>query len=193
MTNQVSKKNKGFTLIELLVVISIIALLSSVILVALKGAKQKSNDAAVTEEINQIRNWFELQRSPDGSYANAFIALGSPTPVGQTSDLINHVDYYSFGTGGNTCSSITDTQLQSLCTAVVKNSPNATIPVLLIGGPQTTWSTHSQYSIQAQIPSTVLSTQLSMCLGSSDNTSSNNNGVGSADYNFGGTGCLANP
>ncbi len=196
-----SKNNKGgFTLIELMVVISIIALLSSVVLASLQSAKKRSNDATVRQELLQVRSWMELQRDTNGSYANAFgaTALGSAV---QTTDGVNGVNYFAFGptsgvSGGvttNLCSTINDTQLKNVCTDIVKNSANATIPVLLIGGPQTTWATHNQYSIQAQVPSTVQSNQLSTCLGSSNNTSSNNDDLGSGSYLFSGTGCLANP
>lgn len=47
-------KQKGFTLIELMVVISIISLLSSIILASLSLARQKANDAKVSENISQV-------------------------------------------------------------------------------------------------------------------------------------------
>jgi prepilin-type N-terminal cleavage/methylation domain-containing protein len=49
---KVFSKNHGFTLIELLVVISIIGLLSSIILVALNGARQKGQIAGVQEFVD---------------------------------------------------------------------------------------------------------------------------------------------
>lgn len=58
--------NRGFTLIELLVVISITALLSSVILAALQGARSKGRDAARQEEIWQINNAIQLYVSNHG-------------------------------------------------------------------------------------------------------------------------------
>ena len=47
MLKKLIKKNLGFTLIELLVVISIIGLLSTVILVSLKSAKDKANNSTI--------------------------------------------------------------------------------------------------------------------------------------------------
>jgi prepilin-type N-terminal cleavage/methylation domain-containing protein len=62
--------SKGFTLIELMVVIAIIGLLSSVILVSLKTAKNKARDAAVLTSIQQFKTLFALDYSNTGNYAN---------------------------------------------------------------------------------------------------------------------------
>ncbi|MFH1713569.1 MAG: type II secretion system protein, partial [Patescibacteria group bacterium] len=47
-------KQKGFTLIELLVVIAIIGMLSSIVLVSLNPARQKSRDAKRLSDMKQI-------------------------------------------------------------------------------------------------------------------------------------------
>lgn len=54
------KKNKGFTLIELLVVIAIIGLLSTLAVVALNNARQKSRDARRVADVKQVQTAFEL-------------------------------------------------------------------------------------------------------------------------------------
>ena len=45
---------KGFTLVELLVVISVIALLATIILVSLTGARTKTRDATEKHNLSQI-------------------------------------------------------------------------------------------------------------------------------------------
>ena len=53
-------KNKGFTLIELLVVIAIIGILSSVVLASLNSARNKGADAAIKNNLSNIRAQAEL-------------------------------------------------------------------------------------------------------------------------------------
>jgi type II secretion system protein G len=59
---------KGFTLIELLVVISIIALLSSIILASVSGARAKARDAKRQLDLRQVKNALELYYLSAGAY-----------------------------------------------------------------------------------------------------------------------------
>ena len=62
------KKNKGFTLIELLVVIAIIGLLSTLAVVALNSARQKSRDAKRIADIKQIQSALEMYFNDCNAY-----------------------------------------------------------------------------------------------------------------------------
>lgn len=66
--NRNRNKNRAFTLIELLVVIAIIALLASIVLIALSSARAKSRDATRRATINQIGTALELYYSDNGHY-----------------------------------------------------------------------------------------------------------------------------
>jgi general secretion pathway protein G len=59
---------KGFTLIELLVVIAIIGLLSTLAVVALNSARQKSRDSKRVADIKQIQTALELYFADAGYY-----------------------------------------------------------------------------------------------------------------------------
>ena len=59
---------KGFTLIELLVVIAIIGLLSTLAVVALNSARQRSRDAKRVADIRQVQTALELGFSETGEY-----------------------------------------------------------------------------------------------------------------------------
>ena len=78
---------KGFTLIELLVVIAIIGLLSTLSVLALNNARQKSRDAKRVADIKQIQTALEL-------YYND--AYGYPT--GGSSGEVLSGEELNFGT-----------------------------------------------------------------------------------------------
>lgn len=59
---------KGFTLIELMIVISIIGLLSSIVLVALKDAKEKGQMTKAVSEMKSLQQAVELYKNQFGSY-----------------------------------------------------------------------------------------------------------------------------
>jgi len=67
-------KNKrlGFTLIELLVVVSIIALLSTAGLIALRTAQRAGRDAKRISDMRSVQNALEIYFNRSGSYPQVF-------------------------------------------------------------------------------------------------------------------------
>lgn len=75
--------NKGFTLIELLVVIAIIGLLSTLAVVALNSARQRSRDAKRVADIRQIQTALELSFSETNAYP-----IETDVTLGTTDELV---------------------------------------------------------------------------------------------------------
>jgi len=78
------KKQRGFTLIELLVVIAIIGLLSTLAVVALNNARQKSRDARRVSDIKQIQTALELNYNDANSYPATLTMGTDPIAFGGT-------------------------------------------------------------------------------------------------------------
>ncbi len=75
MTNR-----KGFTLIELLVVIAIIGILSTLAVVALNNARQKSRDAKRVSDIKQVQTALELYFGD----VNGYPSVATASDLGRT-------------------------------------------------------------------------------------------------------------
>ncbi len=65
---KIKSSTQAFTLIELLVVVAIISLLSSVVLAALKDARDKAKQKAFRSEMQQLINALELYKADNSIY-----------------------------------------------------------------------------------------------------------------------------
>ena len=82
------KNKKGFTLIELLVVIAIIGLLSTLAIVSLNSARQKSRDAKRVADIKQIQTALELYYNDNFGYPPD---VTSGDPITSTSTEVTYM------------------------------------------------------------------------------------------------------
>ncbi len=146
-----SSHQKGFTLIELLVVISIVGLLSSVVLAALSGARNKAKDSAVIQEARQVATLMALEYSDSSSYAN----LQRGWII---SDTVSCNPASAFA--GNYAGKITE-----LCNSI-KNKLGSSGNRFYVGAPATGGA--QSYSIMVVMPSTG---NTYFCIGDSGRTS----------------------
>lgn len=82
MKKKTFRASRGFTLIELLVVIAIIGLLSTLAVVALGNARQKSRDAKRVADIKQVQTALELYFADENSYPFDGTAGGGTLTLG---------------------------------------------------------------------------------------------------------------
>lgn len=68
MTRSYLRKKSGFTLIELLIVIALIALLSSIVLIAMRNARIKARDTKRISDIQQLVKALALYYSDNNAY-----------------------------------------------------------------------------------------------------------------------------
>ena len=93
------KNKKGFTLIEMLIVITIIAVLASLILVGMGGARAKTRDSRRIADLHNVMNALELYYSLNYAYpstmswgdlSNELISSGAASRIPQ--DPLNSSD-----------------------------------------------------------------------------------------------------
>ncbi len=105
----------GFTLIELLVVVAIIGLLSSIVLIALISARQKSRNAKRIGDMTQMNTALELYFAANKGYPSGtngvpvdlkpeFVNLfpKAPLPADGVCDLLTHSSPVPAGIPANT-------------------------------------------------------------------------------------------
>ncbi len=98
----VKSNKKGFTLIELLVVIAIIGLLSTLAVVALNSARQKSRDSKRVADIKQVQTALELYFADS---TNGYPAAASAITLGSAS--AKSLCTNQFNAGGTACTGTT--------------------------------------------------------------------------------------
>lgn len=83
-----TQSQRGFTLLELLIVIAIIGILTSIVLVSLGSAREKSRDAARASQAQEIVKALELYYTQQGSYPT--VASGGENLTAIETELVGN-------------------------------------------------------------------------------------------------------
>ncbi len=87
------KRERGFTLLELMVVVGLVAILASLVMVALGTARGKGGDAGVKSNLHTIANQAELFMTANNSYLPAggstFSIATCPTYNGAGTNMLS--------------------------------------------------------------------------------------------------------
>jgi prepilin-type N-terminal cleavage/methylation domain-containing protein len=108
------KNKKGFTLIELLVAIAVIALLASIVWVALSEVKNRAKDARVIAEMNQIQKKAILYYNSNQSYEN----LNMDNEISKITDDIRNL------TNNNVSFAYPEDDYSQYCASIKLNNGN---------------------------------------------------------------------
>lgn len=116
--NRVFKQQRGFTLIELLVVIGILAILLSIVLIAINPARQfgQANDTKRQSAVTQILNAVGAYSADNKGQLPAGIPL-APAAAAEISD-----------TGANLCALLVPTYIPALPTDPTLNTADVAAP-----------------------------------------------------------------
>jgi type IV pilus assembly protein PilA len=79
-------KSKGFTLIELLIVVAVIAILATVVITNVAGARQKANDSSTLATLSETAKSMAQCAADDGTVNVAYTLanLNNTIPTGET-------------------------------------------------------------------------------------------------------------
>lgn len=176
-----SVHQRGFTLIELLVVIAIIGIISTIVIVEMRGARLKSADAAVRQQAVQLRNVMEQERTNSGTYASIKNG-GGWKAAGAVCTAASFSGQFA-------------TRAAEICTELVRDASTGSSATTGCGSTCVFFQTVSpinvsdRYSILAYLPyaSSIAGSARYLCIGSSGNQSVSAGAPWSED------GCQANP